>query len=154
MKIHLYYALIAIGLLQSIGYILHIKPIRQLGMVSGSSPLPLVFTDVKGVETFASDFFIQYQNKAGQWQEIQITPSLYAKLQGPYNRRNVYGAAISYGPILKQALWQAVFDYGFCKQVLIKEMQLPLDATNFAIRIKTNTAGRNNEWILKPSCSP
>jgi hypothetical protein len=153
MKTAIYIAIIMLGLLQSIGYVLGSKAIRGLGAASGSSPLPLVFTEVKGVETFASDFFVTYTDAAGKDTAVQITPKNYAKLQGPYNRRNIYGAAIAYGPILKKDLLDAVLNYGLCtNRSLLKEMGLPLDATNYAIKIKTRTANRHDEWILKPNC--
>jgi hypothetical protein len=153
MRRWLYLLVIAIGLLQSIGYVTGCKVVRQLGQVSGSSPLPIVFTEVKGLETFASSFFIQFTNKAGAREEVLITPAMYSRLKGPYNRRNVYGAVISYGPVLKKELWEPVLSYGICRGVLQREMGLPLNGSDYAIRIKTNTAGRADEWIIKPSCT-
>jgi hypothetical protein len=154
MKNAIYTAIILIGLLQIIGYLLGSKAIRGLGAASGSSPLPLVFTEVKGVETFANDFFVTYTDAAGHDTAVQLTPANYAKLEGPYNRRNIYGAAIAYGPILKKDLLDAVLTYALCSdRRLLREIELPLNATNYEIKIKTKTAGRNNEWILKPICS-
>ena len=152
MRKYVYIVIVAIGLLQIIGYTLRIKSLRGIGAAMGSSPLPIVFTEVKGVETFAADFYLQYMDSSGQKKEIQITPELYGKLKGPYNRRNVYGAAISYGPVLKKDIWESVLQYGLCRKVLIKEMGLPINGTSYAIRIKTSTAGRKKEWLLSPSC--
>lgn len=151
----LYILVLSIGLLQIAGYISGITTIRGLGMASCSSPLPIVFTEVKGVETFASDFFIRYTDKEGVTKQLQITPELYSKLKGPYNRRNIYGAAISYGPILKKELWLSVLNYGICNRILLEEMGLPLtaeEANNCEIFIKTRTAEKNDSWALKPEC--
>lgn len=153
MRKYLYIFIVAIGLLQALGFIFQVKQIRGIGAATGSSPLPLVFTEVKGVETFASDFFIEFIDTNGVKKEIQITPALYSKLQGPYNRRNVYGAAISYGPILDQNIWESILKYGLCKKVLLKEMGLPANGSEYTIRIKTKTKGRSNEWLLKPDCT-
>lgn len=153
MRKFLYALVILIGLLQSIGYITGIVAVRGFGQALGSSPLPIVFTQVHGVETFACDFFIKYVDESEVACEVQITPALYSKLKGPYNRRNVFGAAISYGPVLKKELWQAVLNYGLCKKILVEEMGLPNTASNYCISIKTRTAGRNDMWTLKPDCS-
>jgi hypothetical protein len=153
MRKYLYLFIIAIGLIQTFGYLLGNKTIKGIGQATASSPLPIVFTDVKGVETFASDFYLEFTNENGMKEEIQITPNLYSKLRGPYNRRNIYGAAISYGPILKKEIWESVLNYGLCKSVLVKEMNMPSNGNNYSIKIKTKTAGRNNEWTLKPTCN-
>jgi hypothetical protein len=153
MRKALYLTIIIVGLLQTIGYLFSNKIIRGIGLASGSSPLPIVFTEVKGLETFASDFYIQFTDTLGRQQEIKITPVLYSKLQGPYNRRNVYGAAISYGPILSEELCGSVLNYGLCKKILIQEMELPSTSKNYSVRIVTKTKNRNAQWILKPNCT-
>jgi len=148
----IYSIVVAVGLIQTAGFLLQNKTLRGLGIACCSSPLPIVFTEVRGVETFASDFFIQYIDSTQQKQEIQITPALYSKLQGPYNRRNIYGAAIAYGPVLKEEQWSSILSRGLCDQSLIKEMGLATNGSDYAVRIKTKTQGRTNEWILKPQC--
>ncbi|MCH2198656.1 MAG: hypothetical protein MK081_07715 [Flavobacteriales bacterium] len=73
-------------------------------------------------------------------------------LEGPYNRRNVYDAAISYGPVLPDSIWSAVLNYGVCNGSLLEELGIPAQAENVQIRIKSRTAGRNDEWILTTDC--
>lgn len=153
MRKALYILVIAVGFLQVLGFLLGSKPIRGLGIAYCSSPLPIVFTEVKGVETFASDFFIRFRDGSSpEVQSIQITPEVYQKLEGPYNRRNVYGAAISYGPVLPDSLWTSVLNYGICKGTLAAELGLPKNATQVEILIKSKTAGSSEEWILKADC--
>lgn len=152
MRKTLYIVVLAIGLLQIIGYLTKVKIIRDLGVVTASSPLPIVFTEVKGVETFASDFFFQFTNQNGSLEKIKITPEIYSKFKGPYNRRNIYGAAISYGPVLPEKIWKAVLTYGLCNNILRDELQVPVTAQDFSIFIKTRTKGRNNTWILNTTC--
>jgi sterol desaturase/sphingolipid hydroxylase (fatty acid hydroxylase superfamily) len=73
----------------------------------------------------------------------------YAKMRGPYNRRNVYGAALSFGPKLPEPMWRNVFNYGLGDaNRLASEFGLPREATNFVVVIETRTAGRTNEWEL------
>lgn len=148
----IYGLVIAIGFLQIIGYLTQQKTIRGLGAVSASSPLPIVFTEVKGVETFASDFYVQYRNPQGEIEKIKMTPEMYSKFKGPYNRRNIYGAAIAYGPVLPKPLWQSVLNYGLCNDVLKNELQLPVSKQGFSIVIETRTAGREDHWELNANC--
>lgn len=153
MRKALYIAVIVIGSLQMIGYLTGFKPLRGLGAVTCSSPLPLVFGEVKGVETYAADFFVRYTTAGGQDTMIQITPEMYSQLRGPYNRRNVYGAAISYGPVLPENIWQPILQHGICDRSLLHEMGLDATGRNYEIFISTRTAGSDSAWTLTPSCS-
>ena len=62
---------------------------------------------------------------------VTLTPNVYNGLEGPYNRRNVYGAAIAYGPILASSphtrdMWQSVARFAFCEdKSVITELSLP-----------------------------
>lgn len=148
----IYYLIIIIGFLQTIGFLTKIKPIRNLGIVTAASPLPIVFTEVKGVETFASDFFFRWNDSSAETQEVKITPELYSKLRGPYNRRNIFGAAIAYGPVLPEEVWGPILNYGLCNDILKDELALPIDKESFSLFIKTRTTDRTDEWTLKTDC--
>lgn len=148
----LYSFIVIIGLLQIIGYLSKIKVIKNLGVVTCASPLPIVFTEVKGIETFASDFYFQWNKDNGSKEEVKVTPFLYSKLKGPYNRRNIFGAAIAYGPVLPKEIWEPILNYGLCNDILINELELPIEKNSFSLFIKTRTKGRNNEWTLKTDC--
>ena len=140
--------LVLVGLLQSIGYVIQSKTIKQLGLLTVASPLPIVFTEQKGfLETFALDFSLRYEEN-GIEKSIKITPTLYAKLDKPYNYRNVLGAAISYGPIFPKELVASVLGYAFVspatvsKAFGIKEMQ------NAKIELSSKTKNVNKKYIL------
>ncbi len=149
----LYYTILVIGMLQITGYLTKTKIIRDLGAVTCSAPLPIVFTEVKGVEAYASDFFLEYKNEDGLLEEIKLTPEIYSKLKGPYNRRNVYGAAIAGAPILPETLWKPILTYGLCNDVLKNELQLPVSKNDFSVKIITRTKGRDDHWHLKIDCN-
>ena len=86
---------------------------------------------------------------------MEITPQLYSKLGGPYNRRNVYGAALSYGPRLSEKVWQSVFQYGFCSNgPLAKKFGIQDPIRQVNLRINTKTSGRNDHWTLPVHCQP
>ena len=151
------YALIALGLSQTIGFITGIAWLRGLGLASTASPLPLVFTQFRGIETFAQEYRLEVVTQDGQHFNAPFTPALYAKLTGPYKRRNVYGAVISYGPALtehhEKHLVNAVLTCGFCNNG-------PL-ATAFAVagplreahvHIASKTAGQTYRWTMSAQC--
>lgn len=118
------YLVVCIGFIQIIGFAIQSKEIRGIGALTVSSPLPIVFTTVKGLETFSSRFYFEVSDNNQIIDKIEITPELYSKINGPYNRRNVFGAAIAYGPILDSNLLTAVLDYAIYKNNLIKELNL------------------------------
>ena len=48
-----------------------------------------------------------------------MTRELYRRIDGPYNRRNVYGAALAYGPVLSTqpataAMFEDLLSYSLC----------------------------------------
>lgn len=144
--------LLVVALSQMVGDALGIRWLRGVGAATVASPLPKVFSDVAGLETFASSFELEVTTTGGTVTR-EITPELYGKLEGPYNRRNVYGAALAYAPRLPVELWERVYCYGFAPGGPLREELLPEGARNVKIHIVTGTAGRDDQWILEPSCA-
>ena len=139
------------GLSQMLGYVFNIKVLRGIGAASTFSPLPTVFSDVDGVETFASAFTIEYSDPGGNTKRLEITPKVFSQLMGPYNRRNVYGAALSYGPTprFSKRLLKRVFEYGLIDPGPVrKEFGLPDNIENVKLHVRTKTRGRNDQWLL------
>jgi hypothetical protein len=147
--------LCALSLVNIVADLLDEPVIKGLASASAISPLPKVFSDVRGLETFASEFTIEATTPGQEPRLIPITPELYARLAGPYNRRNVYGAALAYAPRLPDNLWQAVYCFALGPGgPLRSELDLPADSgTNIAVIIKTRTKGRQDTWRLDPKCS-
>lgn len=144
-------ALLILGFLQMLGYLVGSQALRGLGAAIVVSPLPKVFSDVEGLEPFASVFTLRIRTRSGAVVEQPITPELYSRLTGPYKRRNVYGAAIAFGPRLPRTLWEPILCYGF-HGPLSREFALPEDAETLEILIETRTRGRNDRWTLDPRC--
>ncbi len=146
--------LTAIACLQIVGYLCGSRPLRGIGAALGFAPFPKVFSDVDGLETFASSFTLHWRDARGA-HALPITPKLYAQIEGAYNRRNVYGAALSYSPRLPRPLWEAVFCYGFAANGPLRhEFGVSPEAQGIAVTIKTNTRGRRDQWTLRPTCLP
>lgn len=92
--------LTGIGCIQMAGDLTGNTPLKAIGTALAASPAPKVFTAHNGFETYSSRFFINWQDEQAQRHHTPVTLARYAGMKGPYNRRNAYGAAISYGPVL------------------------------------------------------
>jgi hypothetical protein len=141
-----------LGLLNLAGFLMHSTVLRGIALASTASPLPKVFSDVDGLEPFASEFTLHASTREGRTFSERITADLYQRLRGPYNRRNVYGAAIAFGPRLSRTLWEPVLCYGL-QGPLRNEFHLPSDMLDVEIEVKTRTAGRKDTWFLNPHCA-
>jgi len=100
-------ALLALGLLQMSGELLTYagakqvgRAVKAIGAATTASPAPKVFTSHRGLETFSTQFTIEWETRDGAKQTLLLTPELYQHFRGPYNRRNVYGAVLAFGPVL------------------------------------------------------
>jgi hypothetical protein len=145
--------LLLFGLTQMVGDLVGSKALRGIGAVSVAAPFPKVFCDLKGVEGFACEFTLLARTPSGGTNEIALTPELYQRLSGPYNRRNVYGAALAGAPILPRQIWEAVYCYGFGTNGPLRlELGLPPDSS-VQVRIRTKTRGRDNVWVLEAPCA-
>jgi hypothetical protein len=143
-------AIFAAGLLQMVGEVCGSRALKGLGAATVIAPLPKVFCDVDGLEPFASTFTLLGERRDGTTFETQITPEKYARLEGPYNRRNAYGAALSYAPRLPDAMWRSVAHFGFRNGGRVrKELELPCDLKQLRLRIETKTRGRDDRWELQ-----
>ncbi|HSH39146.1 MAG TPA: hypothetical protein VK993_10200 [Chthoniobacterales bacterium] len=140
-------AVLVIGLLQMAGEACGSRTLKGLGAATVAAPSPKVFCDVTGLEAFASTFTLSGETRGGVVFEARITPELYAHLTGPYNRRNAYGAALSFAPRLPEPMWRSVAQYGLRKDgPLRREIKLPDDIARVRIRIETQTRGRDDVW--------
>jgi len=139
----------AFSLTAIIGDVLQFHALKGIALASTIAPCPKVFCDTKGLEAFASTFVLRFETN-GHAADVALVPELYSRLKGPYNRRNVYGAALSFAPRLPTPLWRAVFEYGLGEDgPLRRELGISSEATNLVVKIHTQTRGRNDEWTLK-----
>jgi hypothetical protein len=149
-------ALLGIGLLQMTGDLLHVPALKGIGAATAASPAPKVFSSVRGLETFSTRFFIEWTDAAGQFHSVEITPERARGLRGPYNRRNVYGAVLAYGPVMQsdaslRPMFDAVLHYALCGDApLLRE--LGIGTTNIQgrlrIRLETRPGSRTGDLPL------
>jgi hypothetical protein len=83
-----------------LGDLIGSRPLKGIAAATLLSPAPRVFSAVDGYETYTTRFALKWIGTDGQARRLDVTPEVGARLRGPYNRRNVYGAALSYGPVL------------------------------------------------------
>jgi hypothetical protein len=136
--------LVVLGLMQMTGDLLeqyvsapvgHV--LRGVGAASAASPAPKVFSSVKGLETYSTRFYLEWTDRGGGEHSLHITPELYARLLGPYNRRNVYGAALAYGPVLPRELREPVMRYALCGDAtLLRELGIDPEQIAGHVRIR------------------
>lgn len=126
-------ALLAVGLLQMLGAASGNRSLQGLGSALGASPHPKVFSAVQGWETYSARFSLHWRDLQGRPRSLALTPELGARLQGPYNRRNMYGAALAYGPVLSrdtttQPMFDAISSYGLCQPApVLRELGIDPD---------------------------
>lgn len=99
----------ALGSLQMIGHAVGSRNLRGLGLATGIAPYPKVFCESEGYEPFAATFEIHGHSPTGDEIKIPLTAERYSQLAGPYQRRNVYGAALAYAPRLPEKLREHLF---------------------------------------------
>lgn len=151
-----------IGFAQMTGDLLHLPALKAIAAATGASAAPRVFSAVKGLETFSTRYFIEWIDRAGSSHSVEITPERYAHLRGPYNRRNVYGAVLAYGPVLvsdprTRPMFDAVSSYALCGEApLLRELGIPPEAGKRSLQIRLQTRAGvpppDLPLILRPSC--
>jgi hypothetical protein len=139
--------LLAIGLMQMAGDLSGIPALKGIGAATGASPAPKVFTVVRGMEAYSTRFHLEWTDRGGVGYTRQLTPELYARLAGPYNRRNVYGAVLAAGPVLATderlaAMYRGVSRYALCGRApLLREIGIdPADVAG-AVRVRYEPIG-------------
>ena len=140
--------LLILGLLQMLGDLCGIAPLKALAAASGASPAPKVFSAVRGLETYSSRFFIEWETDAGETNSTEVTSERNSAIRGPYNRRNVFGAALAYGPVLStnehtKAMFTSVSRYAFCGEApLLRELGIDVPRRNATPRVRIVPQGR------------
>jgi len=147
-------AILALGSLQMIGFIVGSNRLRGFAAATTMAPMPNAFGDVNGLETFASEFTFNYWELNGTEHSLRITPEVYDRVAGPYNRRSVYAAALANAPRMPQALLASVYCYGMARQgPLRREIGLRPEQRDIVLNIRTRTRGRHDLWTFAPGCT-
>jgi hypothetical protein len=149
------WALLTVGLTQMVGDLAGLAWLKGLGAATAAAPAPKVFSAVRGYETYSTRFFLEWEDAQGETTSLPLTPELYGRLQGPYNRRNIYGAALSYGPVLPASLRDPVMTFALCFPGPLRgELALPKDAKRLRVRYepKAGTDLSGLPTVLEAGC--
>lgn len=150
--------MVILGSLSVIGLLTHTPAIRGVGFMSGASPLPFVFSKYNGIETFATKFDLDIAFQNGTETNILLDGKLYNRLQGPYNRRNVFGAIFSHGPFFDKAnmikIRQQILHWGLCQPGnLAHEFGFETPIKSVIVNIRSKTAGQEGKlWQISTVC--
>ena len=134
--------LVALGSMQMVGDVLGMPRLKGFAAATQVAPAMKVFTAHQGYETHAARFALHWTDAAGAERTLQLSPATYRRVQGPYNRRNVYGAALAYGPLLRhdprtRPMQESVMHYAFCTPgVLRDELGLPSDVRALGVSVQ------------------
>lgn len=150
--------LLVIGFTAMLGELLHLPKLKGLALASQAAPYTKVFGSAtsyasqRPFETFASDFTLSYSTADGEPQLLEITPEVYQNLAGPYNRRNVYGAILAYGPALAPDLRSHTLSRALSSdQSILTELGLPAGTTGHQLTITPkNPSLAHTPFYLSP----
>lgn len=123
-----YVLLLLLSCLQLAGTLLGLPILQGIGMASAASPLPRVFTANRGLEAFSSRYRLVLRDTAGDTRVLEMSSTLQARMRGPYNRRNAYGAIMAFGPILQvqpstRSMFLSVARHALCADApLLREL--------------------------------
>ena len=154
--------LVLLGVAQMAGDLAGSAELKAVAAATGASPAPKVFSAVRGLETYSTRFYIEWSDAAGRSQSTLITPEVYQRLAGPYNRRNVYGAVLAFGPVLvseprTRPMFQSVSRYALCGEApLLTELGFsPGDMHHVRLRLQPREpVPYDLPLVLRPECSP
>lgn len=163
------WALAVFGTVHMVGHLVDSTPIKGLAAATAASPAPKVFSSVQGLEhpagdaasprplgtspasprsggrvleTYSTSFVLEWSDPVGKRRSLPITRAIYARVEGPYNRRNVYGAVLAFGPVLvtneaARPMYESVLRYAACgERPLLAELGLDVDAVRDPVVIR------------------
>lgn len=150
-------SLLVIGFLQIAGFVTQIDILRGLGTATVASPLPFVFSQFRGFETYAAKFIVLATTNDGQKIEKQMTPAFYNSYKGPYNFRNTFGAVFAYGPKFSTpkeiALRDNVLRFGFCHHgPLASGFSRDAEITSLDVTVTGTGKGDTGPWTFGVNC--
>jgi hypothetical protein len=153
--------LVVLGLMQMTGDALHLTPLKAVALATAASPAPRVFSSVDGFEAYSTRFAIEWTDREAGAHAVDVTPAVYARLRGPYNRRNAYGAAMAGGPVLVEhphlhGLFDAIARHALCGTAPVgRELGVDVDGADGPLRVRYRPQARSARpvpLILEAPC--
>jgi hypothetical protein len=146
--------LVMLGSLQMVADLAQWPQVKGVAAALQVAPAMKVFTAHQGYETHAARFHLSWTDRTGAPQILALDPRTYARVGGPYNRRNVYGAALAYGPLLRadpklRAMQASVMQHAFCRPGTMRaEIGLPYEANSLTMHVTPTRATARHDLEL------
>jgi hypothetical protein len=143
---------VLVGMSQPLGYVLGWSGLRSLGVVSGASPLPLVFNALNGYEYWAAQHKLELQLRDGAWSDLALDSHIFAELPGSHRLHMLLTFPFMAAPIVPQPLWEEMLERALCDSgPLARAAALPSEVR--AGRIEIAAPGRSI-WRGGFGCPP
>jgi len=145
--------LICLGMSQGVGHLLQWNLAENIGEISRSSPLPLVFS-AGSYEYYASNVVIEVTLDDGSSYSQKLKPGDIHHISGPFARYNAYALVLTYFPDLPGEIVAPYLRYGFCRSRLLWPEKVPENSIvqEALIMVSSNTSGDNRRWQLRFIC--
>ena len=129
------------------GHVTGWKILRGLGLASGISPYPKVFCAADGYEAFTARFELCGVRADGSGWRVPLDGDRYARIRGPYNRRNVHGATLAFAPRLPADLRDHLLAEALAPgSSLREELGIPADIRDLRVRITPRVGSGDGPW--------
>ena len=143
--------LVILGVGQMGADVVGLPAVKAVALATAASPAPKVFSAVRGLETYSTQFFLEWTATDGQRHSLPLTADVNGRLRGPYNRRNVYGAVLAFGPVLPEALRTPVMRFGMCGRApLFREIGVDPATVAGEIRVRLEPRPGTDLGALTP----
>jgi hypothetical protein len=147
------WGVVCIGFLQMSGWIFNFDQLETIGLLSGASPLPLVFNKVEGLEYWASKFHLQFKMNDGSIHRVQMTRDLFSKLEGPHVLHLAYALPVALSPVTPPEFWKPPLSYGFCfPGKLTKLFGFEKKIHSLFFEVISRTVGKERKWNYTVDC--
>ncbi|MCB9549215.1 MAG: sterol desaturase family protein [Myxococcales bacterium] len=116
------------------------ETLAGLGRLTVASPNPKVFTRAGDEEPFGFSFEIEALRVDGRHERVALDARRYARMEGPYLYRNVYGAMLAFADFLPPETVEAVLRHGLCTTGHLAAV-LDAGAPIATVRVTTRAGG-------------
>jgi hypothetical protein len=145
--------LLVIGSLQIIGYIFGSQTIRGLGFVSGAAPLPIVFSNVKGVDGFDTKHSLIVSSTTGNVDTIALDKKLFSQFSGAFFLKESYSIFLAYSHIFTPKQLEAGSNFMLCKKNIFTSFNIKDTSNDNYILTKRTNYGKKEIKLLHPQCN-
>ncbi len=146
--------LVAVGLARVVGFYTGFFPLSALGEQFGASPLPLVFSQVHGVETYSRRVSIRLVFVDGRQELIADGKDFRRRLHGPFSRAKLYVDPIAFADLSSGRRRGETIANTFCKSgPLARELGLQGEVAVVHVELWAAGSAGAPEHVFEKRCS-